>query len=109
MFSTREIWEAGRAALGLLPTAATVPDATALARTAATVPAATAPDVQENTVEENSVFDPSAFTFSPGAYRIHFKNGCSGEYDGAALATSFPFDVAQIERVEPVEEVGQDL
>jgi len=34
------------------------------------------------------------------------QNGNSGEYDGAALATTFPFDVAQIERVEPVEDVG---
>lgn len=48
------------------------------------------------------VFDPAAFTFGNHAYRIHFKNGNSGEYDGATLAQSFPFDVAQVESVEPV-------
>ena len=95
MFTTKEIWEAGRAALGLTPTAATVPAAPA-----------PSPAAEENTP---SVLDPSVFTFEPRVYRIHFKNGNSGEYDGAALATAFPFDASQIERIEPIEEVGQDL
>jgi len=89
MFTTKEIWEAGRAALGLATPAAPAP-------VVPPDPIATSPDV----------FDPSSFDFKPCPYRIHFKNGNSGEYDGAALATTFPFDVAQIERVEPVEDVG---
>lgn len=52
------------------------------------------------------VFDPTAFPFDARHYRIHFKNGISGEYDGAILAHTFPFDVREVERVEPVEEVG---
>ncbi len=51
------------------------------------------------------VFDPSAFTFEARTYRVHFKNGNSGEYDGAALATAFPFDPAQVDRVEAMDEV----
>ena len=101
-FTAKEIWEAGRAALGLTPTAASVPAAPAIAP----VPVAPVEVAADNAT---SVFDPATFAFEPREYRIHFKNGCSGEYDGAPLATSFPFDVAQIERVEPVEEVGQDL
>ncbi|HET7107794.1 MAG TPA: hypothetical protein VFI38_13370 [Candidatus Acidoferrum sp.] len=50
----------------------------------------------------SGVFDPAAFTFGPGAYRIHFKNGLSGEYDGAALALNFPFDPREVHRVEEV-------
>jgi len=95
MFTTKEIWEAGRAALGLAPAAATPPAAVVIAPVA--------------TNEQPGVSDPIAFAFSPRVYRIHFKNGNSGEYDGAALATAFPFDASQIERIEPVEEVGQDL
>ncbi len=90
MFTTTEIWEAGRRALGLPPPAAPAPQ---------TAPAPAAP--------VSEVFDPSDFDFEPRAYRIHFKNGHSGEYDGASLATFFPFDIAEVERIEPVEEVGQ--
>jgi len=54
-------------------------------------------------------FDPAEFAFEPRTYRVHFKNGNSGEYEGAALANAFPFDPAQIERIEPIEEVGQGL
>ena len=56
-----------------------------------------------------AVFDHTAFTFRPCAYRIHFKNGHSGEYDGVVLAHTFPFDPREVERVEPVEEVGQSI
>lgn len=54
-------------------------------------------------------FDSAAFGFEPRAYRITFKNRNSGEYDGAVLARQFPFDPREVERVEPVEEVGQGL
>ena len=85
MFTTREIWEAGRKALGLgdAPATSTV-----------TAPAAMP-------AEDSDVFDPAAFTFEQRTYRIHFKNGYSGEYEGAALATFFPFDPAQIESIQP--------
>ena len=52
-------------------------------------------------------FDPASFPFADRAYRIHFKNGCSGEYSGAVLAHTFPFDAREVERVEHVEDVGQ--
>lgn len=93
MFSAKDIWEAGRKALGL-PTA-TAPAAPAPA------PAAAAPDAADD------VFDPSTYDFQPGAYRIHFRNGCSGEYDGAVLAQQFPFDPQEVVDVRPVAEVGQ--
>ena len=59
-------------------------------------------------ISASDVFDPAAFGFEPRTYRVHFKNGLSGEYDGAALATVFPFDPAQIQAVEPIEDVGKD-
>jgi len=49
------------------------------------------------------VFDPAAFPFRACVYRIHFKNGLSGEYHGEALATSFPFDPREVHRVEEAE------
>ena len=54
--------------------------------------------------EIDEVFNPDVFTFAPCVYRVHFKNGNSGEFDGAALATHFPFDPAQIQRIEAVEQ-----
>lgn len=44
-----------------------------------------------------------ALPFLPGHdYRVHFKNGCSGEYAGAVLARQFPFDPEQIVDVERI-------
>jgi len=92
MFTAKEIWEAGRASLGLTPPAAATP---------ATSPATAAPLAAPATATAD-VFDPADFTFESRPYRIHFKNGNSGEYEGDALTTAFPFDPAQIESVEPV-------
>ena len=89
MVTARDIWEAGRKALGLDAPAAT--------------PAAPAPAPAAT----SDVFDPASYGFEPRAYRIHFRNGCSGEYDGAVLALQFPFDPAEVVDVRPVEEVGQ--
>ena len=86
MWTAKEIWEAGRNAL-------------AGKESASADPAAPPPSASPE-------FDPSAFDFEVRVYRIHFKNGHSGEYDGVALAQGFPFDPAQVERVEPAEEVG---
>jgi len=97
MFTTKEIWAAGRAALGLSDTPA--------ASTTASVVAS--PLAAARAVSASDVFDPAAFGFEPRTYRIHFKNGLSGEYDGAQLATVFPFDPAQIDTVEPIEDVGR--
>lgn len=53
-------------------------------------------------VEVPEVSTP-AFEFADVPYRIHFKNGASGEYAGAVLARHFPFDREQIESIETVE------
>jgi hypothetical protein len=50
----------------------------------------------------SGVFDPAAFKFRACAYRIHFKNGLSGEYRGEVLAANFPFDPREVHRVEEV-------
>jgi hypothetical protein len=50
----------------------------------------------------SDVFDPAAFKFRACAYRIHFKNGLSGEYHGEVLAANFPFDPREVHRVEEV-------
>ena len=96
MWSAREIWEAGRAALEARdnPAAAPAP--------APVVEADPAPAIAED-------FDPAAFDFEARPYRITFRGGTSGEYDGSVLARQFPFDPRNVQRVEPVEEVGQGL
>jgi hypothetical protein len=91
MWSAKEIWEAGRAAL-------------AARYTAPAAPVAPAPVVE---VEAEEFFDPTAFSFEARPYRITFRGGSSGEYDGSVLARQFPFDAKEVRRVEPVEEVGQ--
>ena len=41
--------------------------------------------------------------FVPGVeYRIHFKNGNSGEYSGAALVHTFPFDRGEVVSIEAI-------
>jgi hypothetical protein len=51
----------------------------------------------------SGVFDPAAFPFRACVYRIHFKNGLSGEYQGETLAANFPFDPREVHRVEEAE------
>jgi len=52
-------------------------------------------------------FDPSEFSFEAHhSYRVTFKNGLSSECDGAALANAFPFDPAQVERIEKTQHIG---
>ena len=94
MWTAKEIWDAGRAALDAAAKEAAAP-APAPAPIAAPTPA----------VEAD--FDPTAFSFEARPYRITFRGGTSGEYDGATLARQFPFDAREVKRVEPVEEVGQ--
>jgi len=98
MFTAKEIWEAGRAALSAKENAAPAPTP---------APASVAPPAPVVHVEP--VFDPAAFGFEARPYRVHFRGGTSGEYDGAVLAGYFPFDPREVARVEPVEEVGQGL
>jgi hypothetical protein len=96
MATAREIWEAGRAALGL---------STTLEPPAAppTPPAPSAPMVEPDPVAGGDVFDPTAFPFDKPVYRVHFKNGLSGEYRGEVLAQNFPFDPREVHRVEESE------
>ena len=92
MWSAKEIWDAGRASLAARDNPAPAP----------VVEAAPAPEVEAD-------FDLAAFGFEARPYRITFRGGTSGEYDGAVLARQFPFDPREVKRVEPVEEVGQGL
>lgn len=97
MPTAKEIWDAGKKALGL-PVTVTASVASAPAP-AAPAPAQDAP----------AVFDATQFAFEDRDYRVTFKNGCSAECGGMALKHNFCFDPAQIERIEPVEEVGLGL
>lgn len=69
--------------------------------------AAPPPSVPVAMPDSPEEFDPASFPFADRAYRIHFKNGCSGEYSGASLAIAFPFDPREVERIEHVEDVGK--
>ena len=92
MASPREIWEAGRRALGLDVTLEVPP----------APPDPPAPVVAPDPVV-GEVFNPPAFTFDRVTYRVHFRNGCSGEYRGEVLRANFPFDVREVLRVESVD------
>jgi hypothetical protein len=85
----KEILDAGRAALGL-PVASPPDD---------TPPAPAAPRILR-VKNLPADFNPSAFGFEARVYRVRFKNGNTGEYDGAVLAGRFPFDPREIESVE---------
>jgi len=95
MWTAREIWEAGRAALA--------------ARETTPPPAAPPPAAPVEVEEDSEIFNPTAFDFEARPYRITFRGGTAGEYDGAVLARQFPFDPRDVQRVEPVEEVGEGL
>ena len=92
MVSTREIWEAGRKALGLDVTLEVPP----------APPAPPAPVIAPDPVDSGA-FDPTAFPFDLPVYRVHFRNGLSGEYRGEVLRANFPFDPREVHRVESVE------
>lgn len=91
MWTARQIWEAGRQALAAKEAASGEAPAVIAAELAG------APALSDS-------FDASSFEFAAQPYRIHFRNGASGEYDGAALAVAFPFDPAQVASVEPIGE-----
>jgi hypothetical protein len=99
MWSAKEIWEAGRAALEAKQAPAPPPPSPVVEVDSLSLPADSLP----------ADFDPAAFGFDARVYRVRFKNGNSGEYEGSVLAARFPFDPREIERIEPVEEVGQGL
>ncbi|HLZ50840.1 MAG TPA: hypothetical protein VKP61_08825 [Candidatus Acidoferrum sp.] len=126
MFTAKEIWEAGKAALeGKAKEAASAIPAT-VGPVMREVKAGADPSLSPTAARFESElqasqeapagapvvfvpadsFDPADFDFEPGTYRVHFKNGHSGEYDGVALAHSFPFDPAQVQGIERVEVVG---
>ena len=79
-------------------------EATIAAKAAEAAKAQGAPVLHVPAVSD--VFDPEEFPFADRVYRIHFKNGNSGEYHGNALAHSFPFDPAEVVRIEHAESVG---
>ena len=95
MWSAKEIWEAGRAALA--------------AKEKETEPAPPPAAPAAPLPADSEIFDSTAFDFEARPYRITFRGGTSGEYDGAVLARQFPFDPRDVQRVEPVEEVGEGL
>ncbi len=35
-------------------------------------------------------------------YRVHFRGGTSGEYDGYTLRTSAPFPLSEVVSIDPV-------
>jgi hypothetical protein len=75
----------------------------AAAIAAASVKAGSPPSSRLDSVSYDGDFNPAAEHFDPDrAYRIHFKNGFSGEYSGAVLSHTFAFDPKEITRCEAV-------
>ncbi len=61
------------------------------------------PKKQEAAVEE---FNREAFSPEDGKhYRIHFKNGYSGEYSGQALASGAPFPWGEVVSAQEIASV----
>jgi hypothetical protein len=90
----KQLWKAGKyGEMDELIAAEAEKEAQALADSAAA--SVVAPPEHEN--------QSPALSFHAGQnYRVHFKNGCSGEYVGEVLANRFPFDPEQVASVERI-------
>jgi hypothetical protein len=92
MVTAKQIWEAGRAALGLAvanpsPTPSTAPAGVE----------ESAPDVSEQTALALELVN-----LQDRAYRVHFRGGTSGEYNGVQLGICAPFDLSEVVSIDPV-------
>ncbi len=90
MWTAKQIWEAGRAALE--------------AAAAKTAPAPAA-EPAAFTEEEDPDFELTALDalqLEDRPYRVHFRGGTSGEYDGYTLRTSAPFPLSEVVSIDPV-------
>jgi hypothetical protein len=89
MWTAKEIWEAGK---------------TALAGVAAKLPNAPAPDQasEEAEPEDFEMTALDALQLEDRPYRVHFRGGTSGEYDGAQLRVMAPFDLSEVVSIDPV-------
>lgn len=55
------------------------------------------------TKSQKSQAEKAGFKFEPGTdYRIHFRNGHSGEYHGAALVHGLPFSALEVVKVDVI-------
>lgn len=89
MWTAKEIWEAGK---------------TALAGAAAKLPTAPAPDPasEEAEPEDFEMTALDALQLEDRPYRVHFRGGTSGEFDGAQLRVMAPFDLSEVVSIDPV-------
>jgi hypothetical protein len=89
MVTAKEIWEAGRKALGLSvnPAAASLAPA---------VPAV------EETISDEGVLALELVGLEDRPYRVHFRGGTSGEYNGVQLGLCAPFDLSEVTSIDPV-------
>lgn len=89
MWTAKEIWEAGKAALAAKANPAPAP----------------APDPEPETDSESDDFEMTALDalqLEDRPYRVQFRGGTSGEYDGATLRTSAPFHLGEVVSIDPV-------
>ncbi len=91
MVTAKQIWEAGRAALGLA-VANSIPS---------TAPATAAVEDPAN-VSEQGALALELVNLEDRAYRVHFRGGTSGEYNGVQLGICAPFDLAEVVSIDPV-------
>ena len=91
MVTAKQIWEAGRAALGLAvnPTSTPTPAPAGVQEIA--------PDVSEQTALALELVN-----LEDRDYRVHFRGGTSGEYNGHQLAICAPFDLSEVVSIDPV-------
>jgi hypothetical protein len=92
MWTAKQIWEAGKASL----------DAAA-AKNAA--PPAPAPDPVADAADPATAFELTALgalQLEDRPYRVHFRGGTSGEYDGYTLRSSAPFPLSEVVSIDPV-------
>ena len=89
MWTAKQIWEGGRAALEA-----------AAAKTAPAPAAEPAALAEEDPDFELTALD--ALQLEDRPYRVHFRGGTSGEYDGYTLRTSAPFPLSEVVSIDPV-------
>ena len=97
MWTAREMWEAGRAALAAAAAKGATPPAPA--------PAADPDFASEWARPESPDFEMTALDalqLEDRPYRVHFRGGTSGEYDGYTLRTSAPFPLSEVVSIDPV-------
>lgn len=97
MWTALEIWKAGREALAAKAKAAAAP-----APAPAADPFASLSQLADEQDPDFELTVLDALQLEDRPYRVHFRGGTSGEYDGLTLRSSAPFPLSEVVSIDPV-------